>query len=575
MLTKIHIKNFKRFDSVEVELGQPVVFIGPNNMGKTTALQALTLWDVGLRTWLAKYGGDKAALPRSRPGVTLNRNELAALPLPSTQLLWKDRQVRSAMRVDGKQQTTNIRVEIIVERVALGIPWVCGLEFDYANPESIYCRTLREGEDATLRMPVPSEASSQQIAYLPPMSGLADREFIKQQGEIGFLVGQGQTAQVLRNLCYQVAMQDDSSAWSAIVAHIERLFGVRLLEPLLNPALSELTIAYRDADNNELDIAAAGRGLQQTLLLLTYLYSHPNSALLLDEPDAHLEILRQRQIFNLLTEVAETQNSQIIAASHSEAIMNEAVGSGRVVAFLGKPHTISDKGSQLLKSLSEIGFDHYYQAAQRGWVLYLEDATDLAILRAFAALLQHPALELLEAPFFQPVTTNLPQRARDHFYGLREAKSDLVGIAIFDRLEKELHRDVPLIEAMWQKREIENYLCQPAVLEAYASSNIGNDLFGHAEAERRLQAMQEAIKEVTAALQTLGKASPWSDDIKASDEFLDPLFHSFSKKLGVPLVLRKGEYSKLVQFLDPTTIDSEIGDKLDMIVAVASRARPA
>jgi len=41
-------------------------------------------------------------------------------------------------------------------------------------------------------------------------------------------------------------------------------------------------------------------------------------------------------------------------------------------------------GSQVMKSLEEIGFEHYYHAEQTGWVLYLEGSTDLAILRAFA-----------------------------------------------------------------------------------------------------------------------------------------------------------------------------------------------
>ena len=53
-------------------------------------------------------------------------------------------------------------------------------------------------------MPVPEEVGDLRVAFLPPMSGLADREFVKQQGEIGVLIGQGQTAQVLRNLCYQI-----------------------------------------------------------------------------------------------------------------------------------------------------------------------------------------------------------------------------------------------------------------------------------------------------------------------------------------------------------------------------------
>jgi predicted ATPase len=47
VLTKLTIRNFKRFTNAEIELGNPVVFIGPNNSGKTTALQAIALWEVG------------------------------------------------------------------------------------------------------------------------------------------------------------------------------------------------------------------------------------------------------------------------------------------------------------------------------------------------------------------------------------------------------------------------------------------------------------------------------------------------------------------------------------------------
>ncbi|MCL6450344.1 MAG: ATP-binding protein [Acetobacteraceae bacterium] len=49
MLTRLRIRNFKRFSEADIELGKSVVLIGPNNCGKTTVLQALTLWDVGLK----------------------------------------------------------------------------------------------------------------------------------------------------------------------------------------------------------------------------------------------------------------------------------------------------------------------------------------------------------------------------------------------------------------------------------------------------------------------------------------------------------------------------------------------
>ena len=41
MFTELTIRNFKRFDEVEIDLGSPVVFIGPNNSGKPSAIAAV------------------------------------------------------------------------------------------------------------------------------------------------------------------------------------------------------------------------------------------------------------------------------------------------------------------------------------------------------------------------------------------------------------------------------------------------------------------------------------------------------------------------------------------------------
>ena len=159
MLTKLTIRNFKRFGSgdVEIELGNPVVFIGPNNSGKTTAMQALALWDIGLKRWNDKRSGKTA--PERRPGVTVNRRDLVSTPVPDARLLWNARHVRSVYKVDDKQRTDNIRIDVIVEGVTDGRRWICGLEFDFANEESFYCRPLRlsHGKSPT-RMPVPEEA---------------------------------------------------------------------------------------------------------------------------------------------------------------------------------------------------------------------------------------------------------------------------------------------------------------------------------------------------------------------------------------------------------------------------------
>ena len=78
MITKLSIRNFKRFGEIEIDLDNPVVFVGPNNSGKTSALQALALWQVGINRWNEKRKGK--GTPEKRSGVTINRRDLVAVP---------------------------------------------------------------------------------------------------------------------------------------------------------------------------------------------------------------------------------------------------------------------------------------------------------------------------------------------------------------------------------------------------------------------------------------------------------------------------------------------------------------
>jgi len=575
MLTKIAIVNFKKFGKDEIELGNPVVFIGPNNSGKTSALQALALWEVGLKRWNEKRRGKTA--PEKRPGVTINRRDLVAIPVPDANLLWRDLHVRDVRRINGKHETKNIRIDIIVEGITDDREWKCGLEFDYANEESFYCRPLRlsEGKNPE-RMHIPDEAARVQVAFLPPMSGLSANETRLDPGAINVRVGEGRTAEVLRNLCYKI-YSDKREYWNQLVAQIRSLFGSEIDVPEYVRERGEIRMRYNEGSVS-FDLSSSGRGLQQTLLLLSYMYANLGTVLLLDEPDAHLEILRQRQIYQLIVEVAQKNGNQVIAASHSEILLNEAAERDVVIAFVGKPHRINDRGSQVQKALREIGFEHYYQAEHTGWVLYLEGSTDLAILRAFAEKLNHKrAIEALERPFVHYVG-NQPSEARKHFHGLREAVPSLRGIAIFDRTEQDLPDDLGASGMTWKRREIENYLCYPETLKAYAEAGVQEvtpgPLFSASESTRRVHAMQEAIMEIEQALQTLGKSAPWDPNCKVNDDFLAPLFDKYFKKLKLPNIMAKKNFHELAHLVPVQKIDPEVKDKLDAIVTIEKSAIP-
>jgi len=197
LLHYLELRNFKRFgDSQRIELEHPAVLIGPNNYGKTTAIQALALWSQAVKTWVAAKGESP---PRQRTA----------------------------------------------------------------------------------------------------------------------------TAQVLRNLCLMV-LKDSPDNWHRIVRLMRRLFSVELEDPA-ETLRGSINLEFRQQEiRHPLDIAAAGRGMQQMLLIFAYLHAHRRSVLLIDEPDAHLEILRQKQVYVLLREIADENQSQVLMVTALAVIVIKA-----------------------------------------------------------------------------------------------------------------------------------------------------------------------------------------------------------------------------------------------------------
>jgi hypothetical protein len=330
-------------------------------------------------------------------------------------------------------------------------------------------------------------------------------------------------------------------------------------------------MTYRTHEGIPLDISAAGRGMLQVLMLLAFLYQNPGAIILLDEPDAHLEILRQREVYNLLTDVAKAQHGQVIAASHSEVWLTEAYSRDIAIAMLGKPRRIdsNQRRAQAQKMLEAIRITDYYQAAQTGWILYLEGATDLRILQAWARRLNHPVQEVLKAIFPYYLGTNQPKRVREHFYGLQDALPHVVGAALFDRLDQELPTDAEntLTWLMWRRREIENYFTTKETLLQYAL-DLG-DMPSH-------QAAMDAVllKFEAGFTYTRQDVSLWSSEVRASTEVLIPVFERYAEAIGIENPLHKTNFHILADFIPVDRIDPEVTEKLDAILTVAQKAQP-
>ncbi len=567
MITKVSIENFKKLEKVEFALTQSVVLIGPNNAGKSTIFQALCLWEIGVANFLA--AAKKGDLNK-QGAVTINRKDLLNSPIADARFLWRNKRVTDKRNGGGVE---HIRLSVELSGENDGTYWSCKAEFTFSNAESIGCKVVSGLKGYA---PLVEQGKGVHFGFLQPMSGLATEEDLLTPGAVDRRLGEGRTAEVLRNICYSIlhpesrvqAAEVSAVNWKKLREAIKKMFGASLKEPEYIRATGLLQLEYTENDIHY-DISSGGRGFQQTLLLLAYMYAHPGTTLLLDEPDAHLEVIRQREAFQLINSVANDTQSQLIIASHSEVVLDEAADASNIIAVIDSqaielnPVQNRKQLSYLKKALTEIGWERYYLARLKGHVLYLEGATDLEMLKKFAEKTNANALHFLENANVQYTAHNVPGTAVNSFLALKEFIPDLKGFALFDNLDKQLTPG-PLEIQWWRKKELENYIARPEVLIRHAGLlSVKHPSFTSSYLK---QIMQEVITENTTPAALSNLSHIFWNTTKLSDDWLDVIFPAFYKRLSLPQHFYKRDYYQLISLLKPEEIDPEINEKLDAIL---------
>lgn len=342
MIERVTIRKFKKFAEQTFEVADSVVLAGPNNSGKSTLLQAIVAWKFGLDRWVAERKG--AGRPMQRSGVSIMRSEFTAVPLREMNLLWKDRQV-SGSNGPGAGGL----IEIMLEGREGDKPWQCGVEFQYANRDLVYVRPCGAKEFTREDMESFPECAAEDldVVHVPPLLEIERDEPRRELGLQNMLVGEGRPGRILRNLLWEISVNKPEE-WEKLAAHIDELFDIQLEKPSYSPGRPYIICEYRGPDHRRpFDLASAGSGTLQVLLLLAFLYARPSAVLLLDEPDAHQHIILQRQVYDLVRKITRDRGGQLFIATHSEVIL-DATEPTRVLNFYREsPGQISGQDEHL------------------------------------------------------------------------------------------------------------------------------------------------------------------------------------------------------------------------------------
>ncbi len=555
MITKIRIRNFRQIKDQTIDLGQAVVIIGPNNGGKSSLLQAISLFAVATRAWGTERINKKSKASK-RTGVAINLEEVLNIPVSDFKELWTDLIVREgSASEEGKPIVKNVRIEIIAEGYTDKQPWKTGFEFDYGRDSLIYARLTRDEEGNLYEFP--EVLLNEKIGFLPSVAGLKPTEDKLEVGSILRYIGSGNTSDVLRNICYLLYAREDKTSWMQFSAEIEGLFKVQLNPPKYIPATGLLKMSYNEGVKKDIDLSSLGSGTKQAILLFAYLLAFPNTVNMLDEPDAHLEVIRQSNIYDKISDLAKKNNSQLIVASHSESVTSRAFGKDLVISGIFGAFEQVNQEKYIKSVLRDIGYEEFLIAKQRPFILYFEGTTDLDFIKAFCKKLGFSDIhQFIEENVFPYPVGNDVNRVRNHFDALRKFIPDLKGYAIFDNLKRNIENNQPgLMIKQWRRNEIENYLPLPDTLYSYADA-----LYAGTFWQKRLRELVDGRIPPVA----LGNLSDsfWITT-KISDDFLMPLFENFLDEAGIPRgIMDKSKFYQLVDYVNPDLIESELTDMI-------------
>lgn len=131
------------------------------------------------------------------------------------------------------------------------------------------------------------------------------------------------------------------------------LFSGYVIEVKFSPEADETIDVHVKAKDEEgkmieLPIDAMGTSALQVLQILSYVYYFNPPLLILDEPDTHLHPNNQRILVSLLDEISLETGMQVLIATHSRHIIDEARD---IASFFGCKMVLLIKKLMVMKML--------------------------------------------------------------------------------------------------------------------------------------------------------------------------------------------------------------------------------
>jgi ABC-type branched-subunit amino acid transport system ATPase component len=301
MLQSIRIRRFKSIEDATIPLGRVTLLVGPNNAGKSSALQAIQF---GVSVAQSLRLDNVAVWVDGRLPGTLSAQQLVYSPL---------RDVHALAAGGVLRQDENHAIQLTFVSDDLGTATV----------------TVRRGKNKNISVVIEGLQLGQRMesidepfsVFAPGLAGIPAFEEFRSPGIVRRAAARGDANSVFRNILW--ALRQDGAAWQSFQNNIKQIFEKLEIEVEFAAAIHEHISASQIKEETRLPIDSSGTGVLQAIQTLAYIDVYRPRLLILDEPDSHLHPDNQRRLARLLASLAKERDFQVLISTHSRHLLDE------------------------------------------------------------------------------------------------------------------------------------------------------------------------------------------------------------------------------------------------------------
>ncbi len=363
MLKKVSIANFRNLKNVTIEPALMTLLIGANDSGKSGIFHSLLVLKQTFQTDFRPDGFSfvgRLINLGSRKEVVYDHNENnginitiswtfdAGVPDGGVSSSKGEFTYNGISKIDGSSSSMNLTIDGLncefVSRDRAGKSEVVkvtlngkDVRFDISNIGNLGFNG-QFSVNAELRKYAEFFSSNfvrdvlqNNLFFVPVPRGIGEFKTKLLSMKARELVTSSGTAELTKNLLSAVSY--DINLVDKISIFMERMFGKKMRPSVIPSDLGDLTLGIGREESGTFSTvdfygpkirsyaSNTGFGLNQILFLFAQVLECPNgSTIMIEEPEISLHPLAQKELIEILIEIAKSQNKQFIISTHSEHI---------------------------------------------------------------------------------------------------------------------------------------------------------------------------------------------------------------------------------------------------------------